>query len=190
MLWTAGEALTDIHREHIDESDTLNLSRDERQHVMHFRFRSMGEALELHRGYLGQIKDFTSDSLGIVKATRKVFTQFCTKYANPPRNARFVEQFMEDKFRHLCNITEAISIDSAENEVCASNDTRWDPVDASGALTPNCKFLLRDAAHSARRVLGRLFSADPVMDGVLGIFGRWSDSLPQLIHNSKNLQKI
>ena len=54
----------------------------------------------------------------------------------------------------------------------------------------NCKFILRDAAHSARRILGRGFGADAVLDATLGLFVHWKHSPGQLVHHSTDMQRL
>ena len=58
-------------------------------------------------------------------------------------------------------MTEAISVDSAANEVVSAGDMRT----GSAAFCPNCWAVLRDAAHSVRRVPQRLFKCDMVHSG-------------------------
>ena len=78
---------------------------------------------------------------------------------------------------------EGIAVDSASNETVAVTDmTRLG--------FPNLKWLLRDAAHSARRVLQRLWGCDPVLSDVLGIFCHWRDSMGQLIQWSPEVKDV
>jgi hypothetical protein len=80
-------------------------------------------------------------------------------------------------------LIEGIAVDSASNETVAVTDmTRLG--------FPNLKWLLRDAAHSARRVLQRLWGCDPVLSDVLGIFCHWRDSMGQLIQWSPEVKDV
>ena len=56
---------------------------------------------------------------------------------------------------------EAIEVGSASNEITAASDTSLMPLpQAYQTFAPNCKHVLRDAAHSARKLLQRLWAAD------------------------------
>ena len=64
-------------------------------------------------------------------------------------------------YAHMIQILEAISVDSASNEITAASDMSLMPLpQACQTFAPNCKHVLRDAAHSARRLLQRLWVAD------------------------------
>ena len=73
-------------------------------------------------------------------------------------------QFHPDLYDHVRNQMEAISIDSAENEVVSARDMSRAKEDGGEPDFKNCVHILRDAAHSARRVLSRLFRADAVLE--------------------------
>ena len=70
-------------------------------------------------------------------------------------------KFREDIYDHSCKVLEAAAVDSAENEIVSIGDMRSGPV----SFAPNCKWVLRDAAHSLRRVPQRLFRCDEVVAG-------------------------
>eukprot|EP00974_Lingulodinium_polyedra_P055009 5291310-Lingulodinium_polyedra.AAC.1 len=61
----------------------------------------------------------------------------------------------------MCAITEAISVDYASNELVSARELcSWHP-DLGLKFLSGCKFILRDAAHSAGRILARGFGVDP-----------------------------
>ena len=93
-------------------------------------------------------------------------------------------------YQHMCTITEAISVDSASNELTSARELcSWHP-DLGLKFLSNCRFILRDVAHSARRILGRGFGADPVLEDTLGLFVHWKHSLGQMIHHSIDMQRL
>ena len=185
MLWCCGEARAELRREHIQEADTMSIARDEAHGVLHLRYGCAGESLELHKGYLGQIRRFNCDAIGLTAATKDVYKQCCTQFLSPPKGAAVSESFSEQLYNHMCIITEAIAIDSADNEVVAASDMSW-----ADDFTPNCKHILRDAAHSARRLLSRLFKADPDMWDIMGMFCHWPDSPAQMIEHSSQFNNL
>ena len=160
LVWCLSEADIGMKREAVKHAEVLQLIRDERHSRLHARFNCVAadDSGDATRGYLGQARDFPPSALGVTRATRAIYKDFCTKYVDPPRGAAVTPIFLEELFDHMRNITEALAIDSAENEIAAAHDMKLDTA-AEPAFTPNCKFILRDACHSARRVLGRLFAA-------------------------------
>ena len=189
MLFCGDEAINEMRQDAIRTSDALLVMRDERHHRLHLRYRCGREVdLQTSGGFLGQTREFKPDALGINAATKQIYRNVCTKYLNAPPSAAVKPEFDQPLFDHMCKITEAASVDSASNEVVAVKDMSWHP--SQDGFCPNCKFILRDACHSGRRVLGRLFKADPVLDNILGLFVHWRDSMGQLIHHSADLQSL
>ena len=185
MIWVLSEAHRHQKMEAILGSDTMTIIRDERAHRLHCRFRAVGDSLEIARGYLGQAHEYSPDALGIVDATRSIYSDFATQFIDPPPGASVEPIFQQDHYNHMCKITEAAAVDSASNEICSVSDM------ACAEFTPNCRYCLRDAAHSARRVLERLWGkGDSVLSDILGLFCQWRDSVAQLIHHSEGNQLI
>ena len=95
-----------------------------------------------------------------------MYKDACTRFLYAPVGAVVKPVFLDEDYTHLCNITEAVSMDNASNEVTATQDMlSTDPVAAEldiGFL-PNCIWSLKDVAHAFRRMLSRLWAADKVM---------------------------
>ena len=94
-------------------------------------------------------------------------------------------------FEGLCAHIEALSVDSASNEVVSFTDMSK-PTDRleETVLTPQCKHILRDSAHSARRILSRLWKSDTVLSDLFGMVCQWPNSIGQLIMHSGELQDL
>ena len=182
MLWCLNEALLERDREFLVQSSCLMIMRDERRGRLHFRFRGASSLLIVSAGYLGQSVGHTPDALGIRDATMQVIKRFCTRRSNPPPGSKLETCFDTSLCDRMLSCLEAVSVDSASNEVCAVTDMK--------SLAPNCQHLLRDAAHSARRLLQRLWHADEVLEGCLGFFCHWKDSLSQLVHHSLEMRQL
>ncbi len=186
MLWMLDQASGDKRREHLESAVVINCLRDERHGRMHVRFRCTDKLGNFHSGYLGQSRGHASDALGLTKATIGVYRRACTSRAHPPKGALLKPSFHESIFRSSKDSTEAVSIDSAENEVVSANDMSKPLPDGGEPPFPNCDHILRDAAHSARRVLSRLWKADEFLDYVYRFFMlvasiiQWSDDLRKL----------
>ena len=164
--WCLSEADCDMRRADVKGSEVMQLMRDERAGRLHCRFQSVSAAPtgDLSRGYLGQARDFNPSALGLVEATKCIFTDFCTRFLDPPPGAAVKPVFDPATFEHMRVITEATAVDSAENEVVSVRDMS-ESTPLMPAFTPHNRFLLRDAAHSGRRVLSRLFAACKVRNG-------------------------
>jgi hypothetical protein len=185
VLWALSEAAKQEQQRHVREAVCLNLLRDERHGRLHFRFRCANAAAEMHCGYMGQARDFGQHAVELTAATEHVLRDFCTL-----RQGHRTEHFDAELFEHIRVITEAITVDSASNEQVASADMSSGQTQRGSALTPNCKYVLLDCPHKARRVLSRPWKADPVLDSVISLFCHSRDSMGQLIHHSSELRKL
>ena len=166
MLWCVNEALLEQQRRAVWACKVMCIMRDERHGRLHVRFRAVGDNLDLVTGYLGQSRGHSSDSLGVCEATVGIFKRFCTRFFNPPKDCALQECYDDALYQHMCRILEGVSVDSASNELTAATDMSLLPLpNACKRFAPHCKHVLRDAAHSARRLLGRLWAADEVAWG-------------------------
>jgi hypothetical protein len=159
MMWCIDQSLNDGKRFIILQAELLNLIRDERHGRMHVRFRAANrEESATHARYLGQSRHHQPDAIGLTEATVKIFKNISTSRANCPVKSCVPPHFDKDFFNAACDKVEAISIDSAENEVVSANDMK------DTGCFKNCTFILRDSAHSARRIMSRLWKADSELD--------------------------
>ena len=187
MLWSIYEADLDLRRKHIQKSDVMTVSRDERHSRCAIHYRSIDDDLVMESVFMGQTRGVGGDALSIFRSTDTIIRNFCTRFAHPPHGAVVRPSFHKTTYEHVCHINEATRTDSAANEVVATADSST-PLSPSGIpLFKKRQFILRDGAHSARRLLTRLYSADPVLDGVIGMFVHWKHSPGQLVQHSKDL---
>jgi hypothetical protein len=191
LVWDLSESNLQMQQDHMRVAECANLLRDERHGRLHCRFRCTNADIETHAGYMGQSRDFEPDATGITAACKEVYTEFCTKFIDPPSGAVVRPQLDATLFEHIRTITEAVSTDSASNEVTAVQDSRLpSATNRKPAFLPNCDHILRDGAHSARRVLSRPWKADEVLDEIVGLFCQWRDSMGQLVHHSYDLKRL
>ena len=188
-LWCCNEGLNEKRRENITSSDCVCLMRDERRSRMHIRYRCGNESSPHKSGFFGQSRGHKSDSIGIVDATCQIFRQVCTKYFNPPKDSALAPEFDQECFDRVRSRTEAVSVDCAENEIVSIKDISLSIGGRPPVLTRD-PHILRDSPHSGRRVLSRLWKADPVMDNCFGFFCHWPESPGQLIHFSDDFRRI
>ena len=164
MFWCCHEALVAQQRAPIRASVVLATMRDEPHGRLHVRFRAVNEAVNVTTGYLGQARGHSNDALSVCEATQSILRSFCTEYHDPPCEAAIRASWNSELYAHTTQILEAISVDSASNEITAANATSLMSLpQACQTCTPNCKHVLRDAVHSARKLLQRLWAADEAM---------------------------
>ncbi len=144
-------------------------------------------------GYLGQSRAHKPDAIGISQATEDVIKRFTRRYCSPPAGAAVTPVEDPDLFNHILKLVEAITIDSAYNEVLSVQDVQQGgrgPSPFPVMHLPRCRFLLRDGAHKARRILSRPWSACAILGDLVGLTCHWKDSMGQLIHHSTELKKL
>ena len=171
MRWCLREAYCDLKRAHLREAACINIFRDERHNRLHCRFRcSNAHDAHTFSAFLGQHQQFQPDAIGLTQATLEIWRNACTIRANPPKRAIVTPSVDEKLFHDGRRKIEAISVDSAENEVVSARDMATPRTGQDEVDFPNCKFVLRDAAHATRRVLSRLFTADPYLKYTMDFF--------------------
>ena len=181
ILWLIFEAFNDKHRAALRNSETICIMRDERKMVEHVRFRCTSRDGALTTGFLGQVKLPDPSAIGLNQATHDVMRNICTKWCGMPDilESNMTPLFCKTAFDKLRANTEAIATDSADNEIAASRDLTV----AVNFLTSH-PYILRDSAHSARRLLSRGWAADPALHNLCGFLFMWGESLGQLMHHS------
>ena len=181
ILWLIFEAFNDKHRAAFRHSETICIMRDERKMTEHIRFRCTSSDGALSTGFLGQIKLPDPSAIGLNQATNDAMRNICTKWRDMPQflESKMTPQLDQIAFDKLRANTEAIATDSADNEIAASRDLTVH----SNFLTSH-PYILRDSAHSARRMLSRGWAADPALHNMCGFLFTWRESLGQLMHHS------
>ena len=162
LLWCLNEGFLQHQHDKIREAVVLNVSRDERHGRLHVRFRCCNDKFEFYSGTIGQSVDHTPDAIGLSHALQKIFQKSCTLRLAAPPSTSVPPEFQQGLYDHMVKITEAISVDSEANELTSARDMSNYCPDLRPKFLQHLKFTLRDAAHSARRILSRGFGADPV----------------------------
>ena len=188
MIWALAESLKNIWRQFLHKATTVNILRDERHKRLQLAFRAADSELNVMKGLLGISKTHEGGAIGITDATRQICTHFCTvNYAPPYKNddcrAPILDQKLLDHIRH---ITEAITIDSASDELASARDLKSN--DHCAAFMPNLRFTLRDKAHASRRFLSRPWAASTYLGSILTVMVSHSGSLVQLVQHSHEFQ--
>ena len=156
----------------LQDTKCINLLRDESKWRLDLRLQACGDDLVAHKFFMGRAIDYDSTAHGINQACIGLLRKFCTLFQCPPPGANMQEQFLEAVHKKLCNQIEAVTVDSASNEVVAFKDCHLE----NWTQFPNLKHLVRDVCHGFRRILSRPWAADPILDGTVGMFVTWPSS--------------
>ena len=186
MLWILATAHREKLKGFVRAAASASILRDERHGRMHLRIRTADATALPYAAFLGQSIGHLPSSLGLTKATRDIFIRFCTQWHGADKYGAAVKASLDQTlFDHMCQVTEAITVDSASNEVTAAYD-----LSTAQSFLPKCRFLLRDSAHGGRRILERPWKADSTVDDLVGFLFHWRDSLGQIVHHSHDLKLL
>jgi hypothetical protein len=189
MLWCLAQARDDDKRDALRLAEVMVIMRDERKKRMHIRFNcACPEEVSLHDkcGFLGQRRDHQPDAYGVTQGTLAVFKDICTSRSHAPQPLEAEPCFDKRLFARAAHILEATVVDSASNEITSITDSSAVGPGGEDPTFPNNKHVLRDAAHSARRLLARLYYASAILKETweyfmaLAMIIQWSPELRQL----------
>ena len=188
------ESLQESYRSHLSKCCTMNLLRDERKKRLQLGWRAGTVDLVIRSGSAGILKTHASGAVGITLGTQQILKNLCTRFRPPPYPSATVPepQFDEEFFTHICKIVEAITIDSAADELTSAGDvasTEQCLREAGVEFMINLKHVLRDKAHASRRILSRPWKADPVLDAIVTLFVRGPKSISRIIQNSEDFRR-
>ena len=122
IVWCLSEADKQRRRGTIRKAICMQISRDERHGILHTRYRCVDSDFNFHCGFLGQSIGHTSYALGLTNTLYEIIHEFCLEDACPPAHCRSRPQLDEELHKHIINITEAISVDSASNELASARE--------------------------------------------------------------------
>lgn len=124
-----------------------------------------------------------------VAATMRAFKEFATDgFGAPESNVK--PKFDKKMFKDITEHMHAIGSDSASNEMKSGEIHRGGLQNGYNTDFPNLLVILRDKLHGARRLTGRLFSADPYMSSVLEKYVRGKRSIAIAIEKSLELKEV
>lgn len=192
IMWCLKEALCAEDREALQSAKAISLFRDERKGRLAVRYRAVHENLEEFSGTLGQERDFGTGATKITEATGRIIERMCTKYSNPPKyNCSVSPMLIPSLAAHVRESIMCITVDSAGDELLASEMMRNRSLaQTERALTPNLKFVLRDAAHASRRIISRPWNADPYLRDVALMMAQGRSSVAKLVQNSHETARV
>ena len=146
MIRCCAEACQIMDMRFFKNLQSVALMRDARQGRLHIRFTAVDSELRVRRGMLGMVSAFGTGGLAVAKATRKIVDDFATVLRGTKR-----AKLNSGLQQNILQKTQMITVDSAADEIVASEIGRNRLSTVLGPIVPNCRILLRDKAHSARR---------------------------------------
>ncbi|CAE7237118.1 unnamed protein product [Symbiodinium sp. CCMP2456] len=191
MTWCLAEAVKAIDQEAVAASEAISLYRDERKGRILIRFRAVGKDLQTVAGCLGQERDGGTGSRNLTVATYRIMQRFCTRFIQPPEHSKQPAVLKRHLLSHLRSAVTSLSVDAAQDEVVSAELMRAKALNATiQKLTPNLRFIVRDKAHSSRRITQRPWSADSALRDVLLHLCTGKGSIAKMIHHSDEIRRI
>ena len=192
LSWCVAEAHREVKRRLWSEADgpvVSTIFQDARHGQLTVRFTAASlQPLRRCAGHLGTVNlaaDFSFDSLGIQAGTLAAINKLCTKRPAPRNQA--AELVADDVvLQRVRQSVEAFVSDAAADEIRAGFMMAGQTVrcEVSNVL-PSLRIVLRDKPHASRRLLSRLWKADPFLHAVHSMFV-WDEKSPtKLIQNSQ-----
>ena len=191
MVWCLQNALKQRDMNIIKSSRAVSLFRDERKGRLLIRFRCVGDDFSEFSGTLGQARGFGTGATAITNATEQIMIRACTDLHGPPPGANCSPALKLGILEHLKARVLCLTVDSASDELLSAEMMRSTALSAAAhALTPGLRFVIRDKAHSSRRVVSRPWAADPFIKETTMIFARGRGSIARMIHNSPHIRQV
>ena len=191
IAWCVAEAWREQKRRlFLDSKGVVSstLFQDARNGKMTVRF--VGASLQPLRrcsGHLGTVDlaDFGLDSVGIQAATLAAIKRFCTPRWGAPGAPAAVMAPEPAALQRVQRSFEVFVADAASDEIRAGKMLAGQTVRADVAMMLPClRVVLRDKPHASRRLLSRLWKADPFLHRVHSLFVTEEKSPTKLIQYS------
>lgn len=173
MTDVLGKACKLQDQEIVRQAWTMAIHQDVRQGVLCVRFAASSlDCQKVGRGILGFCHHFGTKSEHIVEAVQEVVLDFCSCADG---------NIDTELYEHICASVELIDSDGASDEQKAIRLL-------ADSLFPNCRFLCRDATHSARRLTKCPWDADAFLAELMEVYITGSTSITSSIVHSPDLR--
>ena len=192
VMWCLKEALAAEDRDALESAFAISLFRDERNARLAVRYRAVNRNLVVFSGTLGQARHFGTGATKLTDATEDIINRMCTKFSGVSAFSDVaVETKMPALMSHVREKIMCITVDSAGDELLAGELMRNNKLsERDRALTPNLKFVLRDAAHASRRIISRPWNADAYVREVALMMAQGRCSVAKLVQNSNETMRV
>ena len=189
MTWCLAEAMKAIDQRRLTKTKSVSLFRDERKGLLAVRFRTVSEDLVVHSGTLGHERCAGTGAANLTQATERIMKRAASRFLNGPGSKK-KGWLKVPLYRRLRQSVTTITVDSAADEVVSSELMRTALTPGQKLLTPNLRFVVRDKAHSSRRITSRPWAADEALKSTLNLLGHGPGSIAKLLQHSPEIQRI
>eukprot|EP00435_Cladocopium_sp_Y103_P022118 s3625_g5.t1 len=179
-----------IDQKFLAKAAEIALFRDERKGRILLRFRAVTEDLDMWCGMLGQERDAGTGGLNLTAATEKIIRRACGRWfgAGSEKQQAFVKLAL---FKKVCSSITTITVDSALDELLSGEMMRTSVLTPDNKLLcPNLRSVIRDKAHSSRRLTSRPWSADETLKETIHFFCGGPGSVARLIQHSPEIRRL
>ena len=193
MVWCLAEAMKAADQKFLAEAEAIALFRDERKGRVALRFKAVTADLRVLAGTLGQEKNPGTGGRNLALASLKVLKRACSRFAAAPYKTNADAFTKMDLLQHVRMSVTSITVDSASDELLASELMRSRQVKVSQemqTLTPNLKFVVRDKTHASRRITSRPWQADSALAETLKHICSTRGSIARLIEFSPEIKRV
>ena len=177
---------------------SATLFQDARAGKLSIRFTAANSAMQKRSGhmYTVDLKDFSTDSIGLMKATMFALKAFCALGLHPPYLDPNRQCPVPDENFHVCQrllaSVEMFCSDAASDEIRAGHMLAGQDSVHREYLPklPNLKLVVRDRPHAVRRVLTRGWKPCGFMENVSSCFVTSKSSPVNKIQHSHIFQNM
>ena len=179
MIYCLGEAAKREGQKFLLKAESITLFRDARKNRLCIRYAASRKGFKVQSGVLGWCRQDGLSSKCIAKDTERMVSEFSTSYARGPRPERHRELR-----RRIRERVHQLVVDSAADELLAGEMGRRDISSELRPLFHNCRIVLRDKAHAARRPLNRPWTRLPFLKELIERWISTRSSPARMIQNS------
>ena len=169
LEWCLWQAQRDQERAFLATADTISIQMDERKGRTLLTYAAC-KGVQVSRGVLAQFRHAGRDAEEIACLVRRGVRHICTFGQHHPstNRGRARPKLDRNAMNHIIRNIEIFSADGASSEQLAGR-LLHPRVERAGTAEklPRLKMILRDKAHSVRRLTQRTFKVDPVLKAIL-----------------------
>ena len=189
MVFCLAEAMKSIDQKRLAQAAEIGIFRDERKGRILIRYRVVTEDLEIWSGMLGQERDAGTGAQNLTRATEKIAKRFCSRWVGAQSDKQ--KQFLKTGLlRHVLDKITTLTVDSAADELVSGEIMRTALTPDQKVLCPNLRNVIRDKAHSSRRLTSRPWSADDELVEVMNFFCGGRGSVARMIQHSPEIRRM
>ncbi len=191
-MWCLFQAVREQERGQLQKANTIAVAMDERQERMLVTYAACS-GTDISAGILALLRHPGRNADMVATCVQKAVRHFCTSGKQHPtmNRVRARPKVMRHMEQHILDHVEMFSADGAANEQLAGR-LHHPHVERSGQAQKlkRLKMIIRDKAHSARRLTSRTFCVDEVLNNILKMVLFNKPSIAKMLKHSRPCQEI